>query len=246
MFCPKCGKEKIDDRIFCGECGTHLIKSPTKEQLPPKCGKEKPADKQFCGECGTPLIRSPTKEQVPTKSKNNIFIIGLIVFFIIFVAIFFNPMGYLKTNPSPQKTIITPIPTPNNQFKVNEPATDGNLRITVIRSYDYAGSSNNLFSPNTKWVTKYIVLKLENLRSDRVIHILSADFRLLEGNIEYSNGAFRDGDSIKFDLQPSQREQVELGYAFADGTDLSTFNKLKFDFSGSGGNTGSKIVYFNL
>jgi len=214
----------------------------------PKCGKENANNKSFCGGCGTSLVRGPTDKQVPPKSKNNNFIIGLIglIFFIILVAIFFNPIGYLNTNPSPQKSVVTPIPTPKMQFNLNEPATDGNLRITVIRSYDYAGSSKSFFSPETKWKTKYIILTLENLRSDRVIHILSADFRLLEGNIEYSNGAFRDGDSIKFDLQPSQREQVELGYAFADGTDLSKFNKLKFDFSGSGGNTGSKIVYFIL
>jgi len=64
----------------------------------PKCGKEKPDDKQFCGECGTSLVRSPTNEQVPPKSKNNNFIIGLIVF-IILGAIFYNPiMGYLNTN----------------------------------------------------------------------------------------------------------------------------------------------------
>jgi len=208
MFCPKCGEEEIDGGIFCGECGS-------------------------------PLIRSPTKEQVPPKSKNSIFIIGLIVFFIILVAIFFNPMGYLKTNPSPQKTIITPIPTPNNQFKVNEPATDGNLRITVINSHDYA-------NPYLKSNTRYITLKLENLRSDGVIHILAGDFRLLDSNgNEYSNGKFEDG-STKFDINPNQREQEDIGFGFASGTDLSTFNKLKFDFSGSGGKTGSTIVHFNL
>lgn len=64
----------------------------------PKCGKENPDTNQFCGNCGVPLVRSPTNKQLPPKSKNNNFIIGLIVF-IILGAIFYNPiMGYLNTN----------------------------------------------------------------------------------------------------------------------------------------------------
>jgi len=64
----------------------------------PDCGKENTDNKYFCGNCGTCLVRSPTNKPVPLKSKNNNFIIGLIVF-IILGAIFYNPiMGYLNTN----------------------------------------------------------------------------------------------------------------------------------------------------
>lgn len=144
-----------------------------------------------------------------------------------------------QSQTSPQKPVATPTPALKTQFNMNEPATDGNLKITVISSFTYD-------NPYLKSNTRYFRLKLENLQSDRTIQLLAGDFKLLDGNNnEYSNGKFEDG-STKFDIKPNQREQQDIGFGFPSGTDLSTSNKLKFDFSASGGNSGSPIVYFIL
>jgi hypothetical protein len=153
-------------------------------------------------------------------------------------------IGGCVSQSSSQKSVVapTPIPTLKTQFNVNEPATDGNLRITVI---DVSDQSYPNFDSKTKWIT----LKLENLNSGKEIQILGSDFKLIDGKgNEYSNGGFRNQpDRTKFRLNPNQREQVQIGWGFAgSNTNLESFNKLKFDFSGSGGNTGSSIIYFNL
>lgn len=152
------------------------------------------------------------------------------------------------TQSSSQKAVSTPAPTPKTDFNVNEPASDNFLRITVIQSSNYPYTiPAGPFSPGKTWMLQNIVLKLENLRSDRSLQILASDFKLIDyGDIEYTNGYFKGGyDSKKYTLTPGQREQVELIFEFNEGTEMSRFKKLKFDFSGSGGNT-ARIVYFNL
>jgi hypothetical protein len=185
--------------------------------------------------------------------------------------------------------------SPKTQFNVNESASDGILRVTVIQSNDTYIEIPPIpyFSYEVKQERrmgiKNIVLTLENLKSDRVIHISSTDFRLVDATpsehsygyfvggvmaggvllstdfrlvdpIENSDGHFvgEEGTYIKFDLQPDQREQVAITYVFVDNdneyihsadlwlSDPSHYKRLKFDFSGPSGNTGSQIVYFNL
>jgi hypothetical protein len=208
----------------------------------PKCGNEKPNDKQFCGECGVPLVQSPTNKQLPPKSKNNNFIIGLIVF-IILAAIFYNPiMGYLNTNylgkPSPQKIVITPIPTPNNQFKVNEPATDGNLRVTFLGSSEgrRMGLEEKMY---------YVKVKFENLRSDKEIQVFPQDFELTTKNgAVFTTIFFYMTPSQSYDLGPGQWGSPSLEYVVPLD---AVGSKLKFDFSRpSGVLKGGKVVYFIL
>ena len=119
----------------------------------PNCGKDNDNSKSFCGNCGTSLVRSPANP-IPHKPKNNNLIIGLIglIVCIILVAIFFNPLGHLNTNPSPQKSVVTPIPTLKTHYALNEPATDGTLRITILDTHE------SFERPNTK--TFGISLKL--------------------------------------------------------------------------------------
>nr|MBC8459900.1 AAA family ATPase [Deltaproteobacteria bacterium] len=59
MICPKCRTENPDDRKFCYECGSNLLK------ICPECGRENLPRDKFCGECGQNLTQpseSPPKE----------------------------------------------------------------------------------------------------------------------------------------------------------------------------------------
>ncbi|MCJ7742144.1 MAG: hypothetical protein MUO95_05585 [Methanoregula sp.] len=150
-----------------------------------------------------------------------------------------------KTTSTPR--VITPSPGPQTEFSINEPASDGVLRISVIRSSSFADSlPAGLSSPARRWISKIIVLNLENLRSDRTIHLETSDFRLINtDNHEYLDGYFYGKlNSTNFDLYPGQREQLSLAYDFKENTDMSTFRKLIFDFSCSNGKMGPPLVYF--
>lgn len=63
MNCPKCGKEIMDDAVFCKYCGSSI--SPRK-QVCPKCGKENDEDALFCEGCGSSLVQ---EEKIPVKKN---------------------------------------------------------------------------------------------------------------------------------------------------------------------------------
>lgn len=53
--CPKCGKENLDNAVFCAFCGQKF------EELTCKiCGASNPPQELFCVKCGNPLTETPT------------------------------------------------------------------------------------------------------------------------------------------------------------------------------------------
>lgn len=129
---------------------------------------------------------------------------------------------------------LKPAPTTNAQFQIHEPATDGNLSVTVLNvSVIRSGIGQKSF---------YVQVKLVNLHSDKEIQVSPQDFALTT-----TDGAVYNATSLysqRYDLKPDQRESPELEFRVPLN---AVSSQLKFDFSGPNGIlNGGKVVYFNL
>ena len=132
---------------------------------------------------------------------------------------------------------LKPAPTHGAQFQIHEPATDGNLIVTVL----------NLTGVRSGMERKkyYVQVRLVNLRPDKEIQVSPRDFELTtrDGAV-YNATTFYSVPSRSYDLKPGQWGSPELEFNLPCEAVGST---LTFDFSGPNGVLkGGKIVYFNL
>lgn len=142
--------------------------------------------------------------------------------------------GCTEKTPSPAATV-TPAPTEKTEFSINDPWTDGNLRITILGTREITGRSN------TRTFT--VSLKLENLGPDKTIHLSAGDFLLLDSdNTVISPAQQPDPRSATYDLGPGQRDETDLDFYLNPD---QTGSKIRYDFSWSSGVNGS-TVDFNL
>ena len=132
---------------------------------------------------------------------------------------------------------ISPAPTQQTQFNANEPASDGNLKVTVLKTVD----GDRTFG-NNKYI--YITVQLENLRTDKKIQIMGSDFKLLSSNYDITQPINLNLPSLTLDISPGRYTQQKLESVIPqDAKNL----KLQFDFSGpSGVGKGGKVVWFVL
>lgn len=149
-----------------------------------------------------------------------------------------------QSQSSSQKSVVIPTPTLKTHYVLNEPATDGNLRITVV---NVGGRIKQDLLQGTSIKICQPVLKLENLNSGKTVQLLASDFQLLDenNNIISSYITFGGGES-KYNLAPNQREQEVLevyNYDYSSEKAKGRSPILKFDFSVS---SGKRIVYFIL
>jgi hypothetical protein len=132
---------------------------------------------------------------------------------------------------------LKPAPTTDAQFQIHEPATDGNLSVTVLNTTGVrSGAGQKKY---------YVQVRLVNLRSDHTIEVYPEDFQLTgpDGSM-YITTVFYSVPSHGYTLSPHQGGSPEL--EFNVPCDAVGYT-LKFDFSrASGIPEGEKIVYFNL
>jgi hypothetical protein len=132
----------------------------------------------------------------------------------------------------------SPVPTQQNQFKMNEPASDGNLRVTYLGTQDGERSGVN----DKKY---YVNVRFENSLYDKEIIVYPEDFTLYttDGKV-YTTMFFYGVYSPQFRIKPRTSETGSLEFYVPLGT---VGSKLKFDFSRpSGVLNGGKVVYFIL
>ena len=118
--------------------------------------------------------------------------------------------GCTEKTPSPAGTA-TPAPTEKTEFSINDPWTDGNLRITILGTREITGRSD------TRTVT--VSLKLENRGPGKTIHLSAGDFQLLDSdnNLVSPAGPLKSGFA-KIDLEPGQRARRVFMAFQATGT----------------------------
>src|ERR1700693_3013435 len=75
MICPKCGREALPQRKFCGGCGSRLPEAPSPtETVQPgscrACGTVLARGAKFCSGCGKPVstLRLSAPERPPTQT----------------------------------------------------------------------------------------------------------------------------------------------------------------------------------
>ena len=62
MRCASCGFANPEEKKFCEECGTKLVR------VCPSCGAEVRPAAKFCGDCGTPLTSQSANSQSSATS----------------------------------------------------------------------------------------------------------------------------------------------------------------------------------
>jgi hypothetical protein len=143
-----------------------------------------------------------------------------------------------KSSTQSTKPVIVTTPTLQTKFNVMEPASDGNLKITVLETKDGDRTLG-------KYKEFFIKIRLENLRTDQKIQVLSDDFQLISSNYDMSESYISLGlGQRKIDLQPGKSTEVTLETHIPQDIDGLL---LRFDFSGpSGVGKGGKMVWFTL
>jgi hypothetical protein len=107
--------------------------------------------------------------------------------------------------------------TQKTQFSINEPATVGNLRITVL------GEPSERINEYYKMKTITFNLLLQNLRSDRTLYLETYDFELVPPENYFRSQAQSLGNSWDIELGPGQTEKVELVFIINLNDNISTF-----------------------
>lgn len=143
MFCPKCGFKDDDPQTFCGNCGAKLKDSPEK--------KDSTTLSKFIGKILVVFVLLV------------ILIILANVLLSIFIPIKQNSISTSGIPSTPPPTIV------KNTYYLNEPATDGNIQISVLKIWDGDRKEAN----NKEF---YVELSVKNLQTDKKIQILDNDF----------------------------------------------------------------------
>lgn len=230
----------------------------------PKCGMEYSEDEKFCYNCGTELItKTNINGKQQQKERKSFYPILFVILLAVVIIILWNPIYHIVLNPqpastpSPQFTIPTPQPTKTDTYKLNEPATDGNLQITLLESRE-----GDRTEGNNKEL--YVDLKIDNLRSDKTIQILTEDFLFINsvGQRYPSNeydfthritvtelGGSLLGCSVEYlhnpcNLYPGESQTYDVkGIVPQNSQGL----KLRFNYGGpSGKGSNGPFVYFNV
>lgn len=142
--------------------------------------------------------------------------------------------GCLQSSQTTSNT--QPSVTAINRYKINEPVSDGNLKVTVIKTWD-----GNRISGSKKEFT--VQLKIQNLQSDKKIQVRGEDLTLFDlSNHGYTTTYL--GPMGNFDLGPNQSGSPEFVFIIPQNAQGLIF---KFDFSGpSGKGSGGEVAYFDL
>jgi len=204
----------------------------------PRCGRRYPKNFPSCLECGSTLIdiekeakKAELKKYLPVLGM--ILLCGVIIAAVLFVVI---PLvqASLATGQEFGTLSKTTGQTPVITYQMNQPAGNGNLQVTVIKTRDGAKSANS-----KKFF--FVTVTLQNLRSDSPSRVASADFTLLDGggNPYPSLGL---GDTVAQEIAPLTAETFDLTYEIPqDAYGL----KIQFSFPASTSRS-AQSVYFLL
>jgi hypothetical protein len=226
----------------------------------PFCGNEKNNTRNYCGNCGKKL---PQFQPEIKNKKNQIkipFFWGVLILFVILFAVVITLNGLFPSNiPSQPTTSYHNIPIATTQnplaktYGFNETANDGNLEITVLKSWD----GNRIEGNNKEY---FVNIKLKNLRADKKLQILNEDFLLIDSlGQQYPSGKYDFTHTISLSNQYGVPCGGSFGKCEATSYQSVTYQiraiipqnsqglKLRFNFGGPSGNgIGGPFVNFDL
>lgn len=132
---------------------------------------------------------------------------------------------------------LKPAPAPYAQLHQSQPATDGNLSVTVLNTTKIRAGQ--------KEVRYYVQVRLVNVHANKTIEVYPEDFQLTTTNGSvYTTAVFYSVPSHGYTLGPDEVGSPELEFKVPCDAEAS---QLRFDFGRFVGiPEGGKIVYFDL
>jgi hypothetical protein len=216
----------------------HGVKDMLFKKICPRCKRRYPQNFTACLECGSPLIDTE-KEAKKAELRKYLPLIGVVLVcgaVIATVLFFVLPIiQYSLSSGQESGTLSKTAGTPDiTAVSMKQPASDGKLRITMVKTRDGAQSSNS-----NKFL--FVTTSLQNLRSDLPVHVSASDFTLLDtAGRQYPSYAL--GDKIAQDIAPLSTESYDLIYEVP--SDVEGL-KVRYIFPGSNDH-GEKTVLFSI
>lgn len=201
----------------------------------PRCGRRYPKNFDSCLECGTPLIDTE-KEARKAQVKKHLPLIGLLIFCgILVAAVIFAviPLVQLSVTSGQEFGTLskTAGQTEVSTYPLNQPASDGNLQITVTKTRDGVNFNTKKFF--------FVTVSAKNLRPDNTVRVGSGDFILLDasGNLYPSLGL---GDTVAQEIAPLDSGSYELMFEIPLDTGSK---KIQYSFPASGDRSGQTVLF---
>lgn len=201
----------------------------------PRCGRRYPKNFDSCLECGTPLIDTE-KEARKAQVKKYLPLIGLLIFCgILVAAVLFVviPLVQLSVTSGQEFGTLskTAGQTEVSTYPLNQPASDGNLQITVTKTRDGVNFNTKKFF--------FVTVSAKNLRPDNTVRVGSGDFILLDasGNLYPSLGL---GDTVAQEIAPLDSGSYELMFEIPLDTGSK---KIQYSFPASGDRSGQTVLF---
>lgn len=205
----------------------------------PRCKRRYPPNFTACLECGSVLIDTE-KEATKTELKKYLPFLGMLLLcgaVIAAVLFFVLPLvQYSLTSGQEFGTLSKTAgqSTEPTVYTINQPASDGRLQVTMVKTRDGAASANS-----KKFI--FVTVTLQNLRADKSLRVSANDFTLIDATGAQSP-SYGLGDKIGQDIGPLRSESYDLIYEVPrDAENL----KIRYGFPGSTDNSG-RTVFFLL
>ena len=205
----------------------------------PRCKRRYPPNFTACLECGSVLIDTEREAKKAELKKYLPFLAVLLVCGAIIAAILFFVLPlvqYSLTSGQETGTLSKTVgqPTTPTVYSMNQPASNGNLQVTIVKIRDGSMSANS-----RKFI--FVTVTLQNLRADTPLRVAAADFTLLDnaGALYPSYGL---GEKIGQDIGPLSSESYDLMYEVPN--DAANM-KIRYTFAGTVESSG-RTVYFLL
>jgi ribosomal protein L40E len=205
----------------------------------PRCKRRYPPNFTACLECGSVLIDTEKEAKKAELKKHLPFLAALLICGAIIAAVLFFVLPLVQYSLTTGQETGTLSKTAGRStapttYSMNQPASNGNLQVTIVKIRDGSASANS-----RKFI--FVTVTLQNLRADTPIRVAAADFTLLDtaGVIYPSYGL---GDKIGQDIGPLHSESYDLIYEIPN--DAANM-KIRYTFAGPAEGSG-RTVYFLL
>ena len=193
----------------------------------PRCGRRYPQNFPTCLECGATLIDTE-KEARKEELKKHLPLLGMLLLCAVFIAaVLFVVLPLVQVSLTSGQEFGTLSKTAGqtaiSSYLMNQPASNGNIQITVTKTRDGAMSANS-----KKFF--FVTVTLQNLRSDNPLRVAAGDFLLLDtiGN-HYSPLAL--GEKVAQEIPPLNSGSYDLMFEVPQDAEGL---KIQYSFPASG------------
>lgn len=202
----------------------------------PRCGRRYPKNFDVCLECGSPLIDTE-KEEKKEKLKHYLPLLGaLLLCGAIIAAVLFVIVPLLGLSLASGQEFGTISKTAGqtaiSTYLMNQPASDGNLEISMGKTRNGAASANSkqFF---------FVTASIKNLRPDTPVRVSKGDFILLDaaGN-PYPSLAL--GDKVAQEIAPLDSGSYDIMFEIPQDTPSP---RIQFSFPASADHSAQTVFF---